>query len=90
MDARPLTRVVDGKREESLSVLQLFEEELPTHVKLGYIRYSLKAFVYKPLQCQNCKKCGHTSIVCRLKKYVVEESECVRCCNCGGNHIPSP
>lgn len=43
-------RVVDGQKDESQSVLLMFDEEyLPTHViKMGY-------FLSKQLQCRNCR-----------------------------------
>lgn len=50
-----LVRVVDGQKEESQSVLLMFDEYLPTHVKMGYVR----AFLNKHLQCRNCKKYSH-------------------------------
>lgn len=81
-----LNRVVDGGMEESLSVLLMFDEEyLPSHVKMGYFRYEVRAFVSKPLFCRNCKRYGHVSSVCRRNV----ESEGVRCCYCNGNHIPN-
>ena len=65
------------------------EEQIPTHVKLGYVRYAVRAFVPKPLQCKNCKGFGHVSSECRQTEYT--EESCVerrRCWNCGGDHDP--
>jgi hypothetical protein len=61
VDARHLNRMMDGKKEQSLSFLLSFDEVvLPTYVKLGYVRYAVRPHVQKPLQCYNCKKltCG--------------------------------
>jgi hypothetical protein len=64
--AQRLTRWVDGENQESLSVLLFFDKEhLPMHVKLGYVRCAVRAFIPKPLQSKNCKGCGHVSTVCR-------------------------
>ena len=49
--ARRLTHWLNGEREEMLYVLFFFyKEQVPTHVKLGYARYTVRAFVPKPLQ----------------------------------------
>ena len=87
--SRRLTRWVNG-RNRSLSVLLFYEEEhLPTHVKLGYVRYTGRAFIPEPLQRKSCKGSGHGSSVCRLTEY--NEERCVegrQCGNCGGDHDP--
>jgi hypothetical protein len=42
---------------QSLSVLLLFDEVvLPMYIKLGYVRFAVRPYVQKPLQCYNCKK----------------------------------
>ena len=71
-----LTRWVNGEKEESLSLLLFFDkEQISTHVKLGYVKYAVRAFVPKPLQCKNCKGFGHVSSVCRRTEYT--EERCV-------------
>ena len=54
--ARRLTLMVNG-RENSLSIFLLFEETLPE-----YVRYVVRTFVSKPLQCGNGKGYGCNSI----------------------------
>ena len=52
----------NSKKEQSVSLLLMFDEEyLPSYVKLGYIRYAVRAFV----QYKKCTKFGHVSNVCR-------------------------
>lgn len=81
--------MVNGRNEESLPVLLLFDEEYPlTHEKLVYMRYAVRAYLNRPLQCLKCKKFVHMASVCRRNKYVVEESVDTQYCNCGGNHVP--
>ena len=67
------------KRRKSLSVLMFFDKEhLPMHVKLGYVRCVVRAFVPKLLQCKNCKGFGNVSSVCRRMEYtenVVQKDE---------------
>lgn len=38
VSARCLTRMINGRKEKSLAILLLFEENLPEYVKLGYVR----------------------------------------------------
>ena len=65
-----LTRWVNGEKEKS--VLLFFDkEQIPTHVKLGYVR----AFIPKPLQCKNCKGFDHVSSMCIRTEYT--EERCV-------------
>ena len=52
-----MNRMVNERKEESLPVLLLFDEEYPlTHEKLVYMRYTVRAYVNRPLQCLKCKK----------------------------------
>lgn len=67
----------NGKKEESYSVLLMFDEEyLSKHVNMGYVRYTVRTFLNKPLQCRNYKKYGH--VLCRRNQHIVEESDDVR------------
>ena len=45
--ARRLTCMVDGVKKLTSSMLLFFDE----HMKLGFMRYPVRAFVHKPLQC---------------------------------------
>jgi hypothetical protein len=54
--------MVNGRKEKSLSLLLLFEETLPEYVKLGYVRYAVRALVPKPLVWEF--KCDFISITC--------------------------
>ena len=55
--ARRLTCMVDGEKKFTSSMLLFFDEEsLPSHIKLGFLRYPVRAFVHKPLQCHECKR----------------------------------
>lgn len=55
VDSRRLTHTVNGKKGERL-LLMFHEKVFLTCVKLGYIRYVVRAYVQKPLQC---KTFGH-------------------------------
>lgn len=52
-------------------------ETLPTHVKVGYVRHSVRPYVPRLLQCHKCMKLGHVSAVCK---------GAVTCKRCGGPH----
>ena len=82
-------RLIRWEKKKKVSVLFFDEEEISTHVKLGYVRYTVRALIPKPLQCKNCKGFGRVSSVCRGTEYI--EERCVegrRCCNSGGDHEP--
>ena len=55
--AHRLTRIVDGvRRKPTPSTLLLVDEEsLPSHMHLGFMKYHVRAFVPKPVQCDKCK-----------------------------------
>ena len=91
---------VSGKTEESLPVLLSFDvDSLPEKVMLGYISYTVRAFVQNTLRCYRCQAYGHVAAVCRRKVHRCERSaeghetkECVAlgkvviCVNCRGAH----
>lgn len=51
--------------------------KLPSHIKAGLVRYPVRPFVPRPLQCHKCLKIGHVQGFC-TKDLV--------CAKCGGNH----
>ena len=76
------------KNKSQLVLLFFDKEQIPTHVKLGYVKYAVRAFVPKPQQ-KNCKGFGHVSNVCRRTEDTEERRvEGRQCCNCGGDHDP--
>jgi hypothetical protein len=78
---RRLTCMVDRENKFTSSMLLFFyEESLPSHMKSGFMRYPVRAFVHKPLQCHKCKRFGHVSSVCRREEYLMPDEE--KCCNC--------
>ena len=86
-----------GVREDSESVLLEFEEEiLPMKVTLGYLSYSVREYVPKPMRCYNCQRFGHTAKYCKGKRRCPKcgedhefkdcRQEQPKCCSCGGSH----
>ena len=79
--------MVDGENKLTSSMLLFFDEEsLPSHIKLGFMRYPVRASVHKPLQCHKCTRFGNVSCVCRREEYQMPYEG--KCCNCGGEHAP--
>lgn len=73
--------MVDGENEWTLSILLFFDEEsLPSHIRLGFMRYPARAFVHKPHECKTFGR------VCGMEEYHMPDE--VKCCNCGGEHAP--
>lgn len=59
----------------------IFEgDNLPSHVKVGYVRHPVRPYVPRPLQCRKCQKIGHVSAVCANR---------MTCPRCGGDHDES-
>lgn len=97
-EAKRLTVFKEGVRRETGSILLEFEGEyLPSKVYLGYIAYSVREYIPKPLRCFKCQRFGHTAAVCKGKVRCPrcgedhEYDKCgkkmqPKCCNCGGEH----
>jgi len=73
----------EGMRKDSELVILEFEEEvLPKNVTLGFMSYSVREYVPKPMRCYNTRcyrwyedhEYGHCN------------HEQPKCCNCGGSH----
>jgi len=91
-----MTRGVE--KVETESVLVEFEtKEVPKEVYYGFMRYSIREYVPKPMRCYNCQEFGHMAKVCKGKRRCArcsgdhEYGKCgaevrPKCCNCGGNH----
>lgn len=93
-----LTRMVNGERVDSLSVLIEFEgNNLPDKIKIGYLSFMVRPYVPPPLRCFKCQRFGHVAAVCRGKQrclkcggdHKIEDCAVTskeKCCNCGGDH----
>lgn len=56
----------NGTKQESLSVLLQFREEvLPARVKVGFMSFYVRPYVPPPLRCFKCQRFGHVAAVCR-------------------------
>jgi len=51
----------DGTLKETLSVVIQFEKNIPKSVQIGYMKYSVREFIPKPLRCYACQRMGHTA-----------------------------
>lgn len=69
---------------------------LPASVKVGLVRYPVRPYVPRPLQCRNCMKLGHVAGACPSHEKCDhcgldhKASDCTsqepKCINCLGNH----
>ncbi|XP_037520998.1 uncharacterized protein LOC119397645 [Rhipicephalus sanguineus] len=74
-------------------------DSLPSHVKVGHVRHSVRPYVPKPLQCYKCFKIGHVrgvcgnNVVCPRCAESHSKDACgatvLRCPNCHGAHEAS-
>ncbi len=87
----------EGVRKDSEGIVLDFEEEvLPKKVTLGFLSYSVREYVPKPMRCYSCQRFGHTAKTCKGRRRCArcgedhEDEQCnheqPNCCNCGGNH----
>ena len=60
-----LTRIVGGVPKPTPPILLFFDEESLPILYLGYMRFPVRAFMPKPMQCYKCTLFGHVSSVCR-------------------------
>lgn len=74
-----------------------FEKTLPKSVQIGYMSYSVREYIPKPIRCYKCQRMGHTAQQCKGKMRCArcggqhEYGKCeketkIKCCNCGGEH----
>lgn len=96
MNAKRMTK--GTKKEETESVLLEFKmESLPKVVHFGFMRYSVREYIPKPMRCFKCQKFGHIAKMCKAARKCArcsgdhEYGQCgegvrPKCCNCGGEH----
>lgn len=97
LDVRRIIRN-DTKMPTRTVVLTFNGTQLPSHVELSKVLYSLKPYVYRVRQCKKCWRFGHHSDNCKstsrckfcVTKDVQEDHQCdidqPKCVNCGGEH----
>lgn len=95
------TRITHITRLGNSRCLRLvFEgDSLPSYVKVGHVRHSVRPYIPKPLQCYKCFKMGHVKGVCENKVVCPRCAEShskdacsatmLRCPNCHGAHEAS-
>ena len=87
VDANYIPIVFDSTWSGTSSILLFFDEEsFPSHIELDFVRYPVRTFVPKHLQCHKCKRFGHVSSVCIQEEYHMPAE--VKCCKCGGEYAP--
>lgn len=97
VEATRLKSKRDGLLKDTLSVVVQFERSLPKSGQMGYMNYSVREYIPKPLRCYKCQRLGHTAQQCKGKLRCArcedqheygncEKDAKVKCCNCGGEH----
>jgi hypothetical protein len=100
--ARAIRLNIGKEKTPSLSIKLIFVEGVkvvPDHIRIGYQRFSVRAFTEKLLQCFKCQGFGHSSKRCGAREKCVycagnhRLSECpkeqIKCANCDGTHTSS-
>ena len=99
VDAKFITRMRDGVRERTFSVILTFgKESVPESVYVGYEKINCRVYVPLPLRCFKCQKFGHGTKNCQSDKDICGKcsldhgtSDCgvdavPKCANCSQNH----
>ncbi|KAH7974843.1 hypothetical protein HPB49_020395 [Dermacentor silvarum] len=94
-------RMIDGTnlRYSRSSVVLTFRDdvELPSHVRLGFLKFPVEPYVEPPMMCRNCQGYWHSARVCHRPTHCRTcagphfHTECQsrdrpRCANCRGPH----
>lgn len=98
VEATRLKSKQDGSLKEMLCVVMHFEKTLPNSVQMGYMNYSVREYIPRPLRCYKCQRMGRTAQQCKGKLRCArcggqhEYGKCekdakVKCCNCEGEHL---
>ena len=100
-EATRISKLVDKKTVETETVILDYEkqQQLPSTVSIGYLKFRLRMCVPSPMRCKNCLRLEHTSKHCTNKPRCLhcglehsyencpsKETIAHRCANCGGGH----
>ena len=99
IDARFITRMVEGVRRRTASVIFTFAgSQLPERLLVGYEVINVRPYIPNPLRCFKCQSYGHHGKTCRalnpvcgrcaVEGHVAEGcmSLVEKCRNCSGSH----
>ena len=103
IEARKITKNVDGTRRSTASVILTFSAaKLPDRVHVGYESVSVRPYIPNPLRCFNCQLYGHHGNACRASHAYCgrcadeghSADQCTsfvqKCRNCEGAHSTFP
>ena len=77
IEAKRLQTNKSGYKQNSLSVLLVFDKSMPSEIHIGWLNYKVREYIPKPLRCFKCQRMGHTAQQCKRRQ---------RCAKCGGEH----
>ena len=97
VEAKRLQTNKSGVKQNSLSVLLVFDKLMPAEIHIGWINYKVREYIPQPLRCFKCQRMGHTAQQCKWRLRCAkcggehEYGKCdkdakIKCCNCGGEH----
>ena len=76
--AQRIVKFIGGKNIQTLQIILTFEDELPSHVFIGWQRYRVDKYIPDPIRCFRCQRYGHVQSQCKSTKDV--------CAICAQNH----
>ena len=102
IDARFITRFVDGERRKTATIVFTFgTAKLPERLFVGYEIVNVRPYIPNPLRCFKCQSYGHHGKTCRSLRPVCgrcageghDAESCTsqneKCHNCAGAHSTS-
>lgn len=96
-ECKKITKFIDGKVTNTpLHILSFNLYELPTEIKIGFLKTKVEPYIPKPMQCKKCFRYGHTKKHCRSEQQICdicsinshdpEPCQQVLCVNCKHEH----
>ena len=77
LKAERIAKKRGGEIFQTAQMILHFENDIPSEIFYGYIRFKVSRYIPEPIRCYKCQHFGHKATSCRSKQ---------RCSVCSGEH----